>query len=608
MVTGSVKTVAGETFEQIDLPRDSGTHADVFAAVGLADLLGSATGDRRLRIVNRGTAFRVKLSRSRRLADLWNVGHTAGYSYLQAKSVGVLPAKVTAAVDYQVYRDRIRVLREQEQELYAAARRDRGRVDPEAIEALRSQWPMPLREWRRFPALLVLQGHETSNKIHAQIAQLDSDEFRGLVVRSIKALAAGRPTGVAWPISTVQIFAPLAAKGYARLKPDSVGRNDKTKDAWADPFVEWLRYRGYFLSAVPVFFGPKAEHIRLLCPVPGDVSLSAYRGVVGELGSPPRGAGPPKIDILATLSLARLLIERSEEYRRAGVQPIEGLEMRDRTPADLIAGVAATNFQSLGSARAVSALTELALPGWFPITSSAEADEWLAILEDHDRIVRGLEDNHSDEFALLQQYRRFLERRDEPALGALLDFAAAYGAFVVRAREAKRRVRQFQTDHFRRVVIAMNSDYAAILDDDGFRAVAAAVRRATVSAQTLKSRGEDHREIRYGLLPDLRRARELPTNAPFMTAIAEFISLYNAENARRRETKHQAPANVTTEQLLALTRLVDTHGASIIGALLCAYGTCTERREATRVDDVPAEAVDVGAVGAEADESSGDAD
>lgn len=607
MANASATADVAGTFQAIDLPRDSGTYADVFAAVGLADLLSEATADRRVKIVNRGTTFRVELSRSRRFDDLRGVRHRAGYKYLQARSSAKPPAKVTEAVDYQDYRDRIKILREQEQELFNAARRERGKVDPEAIQALRDQWPMPPREWRRFPALLVLQGHETSNKIHAKIAELDSSAFRDTVIRAIEALANGQPSNVTWPVSTVQIFAPLAAKGYARLKPDSVGRNDKTKDAWADPFVEWLRYRGYFLSALPVFFGSKAEHIRLLCPVPGEVSIAAYRDVVSELGSPPRGAGPPKIDILATLSLSRLLIEHSEMYRRPGLRPDEQLEIRGRTPADLISGVAATNFQSLGSARAVSSLTEVALPGWFPVTSAADADEWLAILQDHEYIVRGLEDNHSDEFALLQQYRRFLERRNDSALHALLDFAGAYGTFVVRAREAKRRVRQFQTDLFRRVVIAMNSNYAAILDDDGFRAVAAAVRRATVSAQTLKARGEDHREIRYGLLPELRRARELPTNAPFMTAVAEFISLYNAENARRREMRHQAPANVTTEQMLSFTRLVDEHDASVVGALLCAYGTCTERRETMSVDDA-AETADSGDVTADVEAASAETD
>ena len=124
----------------------------------------------------------------------------------------------------------------------------------------------------------------------------------------------------------------------------------------------------------------------------------------------------------------------------------------------------------------------------------------------------------------------------------------------------------------------MNTRYAEILEDKGFQDVAAAVRQATVSAQSLKAEGKDHREIRYGLLPELRRARELPGNAPFLTAVAEFLSLFNAENARRSELAHRRMWRVPAERFAAFTRLVDEHGANVVGALLCAYGTCTDRR------------------------------
>lgn len=574
-----------ETLKEVNLPRDSGSHADVFAAVGLAALLEDAARDRGVRIVNDGTVFRVVLSQPRPFAELSAISHDPGYSYLRVPAKGQTPPPprgVTDHIDYVATRDQVNAVRKQEEELYAAAKRAKQPVDPEALEQLQKQWPMDRGKWRRYPVYLTLQGHETANKVHVAITQLPGKAFQTLVLGALKALAAGRPSGVNWSVSTVQLFSPLAAKGYARLKPDSTGRGDKTKDAWADPFVEWLRYRGYFQSAVPLFHGKNGEHIRLLCPVPGNVTPAVYRAIVSAVRSPSRGAGPPKIDVLATLNLARVLIARSEEYHRPDLEPFEGLTINARTPAEIISGLAVTNYQSLGQARAVSTMAELAVPGWFRIESQQHADEWLEILDEHGAIVRGLEDDHSDEFALLQGYRRFLQSRGVVALDALLDFAGAYGSFVIRAREANRRVRQFGTDHLRRVVGSMSSDYAAILNDEGFRAVATAVRRATVSAQSLKARGVDHREIRYGLLPDLRRARELPGNEPLLLAVAEFVSLYNTENARREEATGRAwHRRVTTEELAAFTRLVDDarKGASIVGALLCAYGTCTDRRE-----------------------------
>lgn len=586
MSTATIALESTAIFSEIRLPRQTGTHADVLAAVGLAELLYDATHDRGVRIVDEGTAFRVVLSRPRPWSASFTIPHTPGYRYLlvatKKQPNPPIPRDVRAsdALHYQHTKERVDALRAQEQALFEAARKAGQKVNQEALQAVREQWPLPRDIWRRLVALLVLQGHETANSIYATIVQMSPEQFRAAVQSALQALAEGRPSGLKWPVSTVQLFAPLAAKGYARLKPDSTARGDKTKDAWADPFMEWLRYRGYFSAAVPVFYGSKGEHIRLLCPVPGDITFTAYERVVAELPPPPAGAGPPKIDILATLALARLLVERSPEFAAAGVEPIEGLVMMGRTPAEVISGVAVSNFQSLGQARAVSALTELALPGWFALGTQQDADDWLRILDEHRAIIRGLRDDRSDEFALLQGYRRFLERRGERALDALLDFAGAYGQFVLRAREAKRQVRQFGREDFRRIVVAMNKRYAAILDDEGFKAVAAAVRRATVGAQSLKAQGKDHREIRYGLLPELRRTRELPGDEPFLTAVADFVSLYNSENARRFElTRQRGAPRVSTEEFAAFARLVDTYHADVVGALLCAYGTCTERRE-----------------------------
>jgi hypothetical protein len=119
-----------------------------------------------------------------------------------------------------------------------------------------------------------------------------------------------------------------------------------------------------------------------------------------------------------------------------------------------------------------------------------------------------------------------------------------------------------------------------ILNTSGFQAVAAAVRKATVSAQAQKAmKKKDYREIRYELLHDLRRKRSLPGVAPLIETVSDFVSSYNVENARRREMGKSAPRNVTTEEFSEFAALIEQHGAALIGALLCAYGSCREPRE-----------------------------
>lgn len=126
--------------------------------------------------------------------------------------------------------------------------------------------------------------------------------------------------------------------------------------------------------------------------------------------------------------------------------------------------------------------------------------------------------------------------------------------------------------------------FSKLLDDPSFTAIADAVRRSTVSAQAMKAmKKPDYREIRYGLLADLRRTSSLAP-AVFIQCVADFISKYNTENARRREQGKAAPRNITVVELAGFTRLVDEYKPATVGALLAALGSCRKPTEEPEVD------------------------
>jgi hypothetical protein len=498
-----------------------------------------------------------------------------GYRYIVEKG-----AKAPAGVercDYEAEKAGAQRYREQWEDL----RKD-GKPAAEIRELLQQDRPPPA--WRREQAARVLQGHLTANKLAEQIAATSDEAFREQVEGGLARLAAGKESNVPWKVEQVQVFNPPAAKGYARLKPDSTDRNDSTADAWADPLAEWLRIRGYYRVATPYFLGSKGEHIRLIVPVPGDISLSALATVADELLS----AGIPrhtavKLDALAVLALTRLLVEHCAENQAAAAAGPPLLRLAGRRPSSAITGVEITHYQSLGQSRAVGTLQRLALPGWFAIEGPEDARDWQAILQEHTAAVRGLDDQHSDEIGILVAYRRFLqspgEEGDDNVAAHFLEFLGQYGCFYMRALDQKRNVRQFLRTNVRRVLLGMTNTYTSILDDPGFIAIADAVRRATVSAQARKAMGHrDLREIRYDLLPELRRKSSLKDD-DLMLVVSKFVSLYNQENAQRREARRQAHRNVTTEEFHAFAALVQQHGAEKVGALLSAYGTCREPRE-----------------------------
>jgi hypothetical protein len=560
------------------VPKSTGTHGDVLAAAGLADLLAALPAAGTVMIVETERGFAVSAPR---VLDLQSVPQHPGYPFMKLKPNAAVPAGVTDVVDYQAEWAKA----ERYKEFRNGARKPR-RLDTQTEQAIQEE--APREDWTLLRVLRALQGHKTSNRVHIAIVGQPLGHWQAEIASALASFRVSEPSGLDWKARSVQLFTPTAAKGYSLLKPEGTGRNNNTKEEWVDHLVEWLRYRGYFRIACPFF---RSSDVRVLCPVPAEISIRALESLARELRRSGIPGAPPKLDALAVLRIADLLVRHSEEYHDPDGEPWPGLSLAGKSPASAVSGVMVTHYQSLGQSRAVSAMSTLALPGWFTIRDRLDAEAWRAILAEHQRIVRGLRDDRSDEIGLLLMYRRFLECRGEWALSALLEFVEGYGQLVMRTngttRQGMRRwVTRFTAEHVRRIVMGINEGLATIIDDPGFQAVARAVRQATVMAQNRRARGGDvWREIRYELLHNLHRTRKVPGNA-FLECVSEFTSRYNYENARHRETTRNpkaAPGNVSDEEFRSFVALVDGHGAPLIGALLAAYGTCKEKWEG---DDV----------------------
>lgn len=304
------------------VPSSTGTHGDVLVAGGLADLLGSILDAGVVRIREDEIGFVVSVPGG---VNLERLPQHPGYPFLKVKPAVAVPRGAVDVVDYQNEKakaDRRKLARS------AAGKRRRGRVEPEIDQAI--QEDAPREDWPLLQVFNSLQGDETSNRIHAAIVGRTPNTWHSEMARSLNAFRDGASSGLDWKATTVQLFTPTAAKGYSRLKPDSTDRNDKSKDRWADPLVEWLRYRGYFRVACPFFRG---SDVRLLCPVPRDISIRALELLSRELRRGGVPGGPPKLDALAVLRMAELLVRHSEEYHDADTEPWPGLSLAGKTPA-----------------------------------------------------------------------------------------------------------------------------------------------------------------------------------------------------------------------------------------------------------------------------------
>jgi hypothetical protein len=174
-----------EALQSFRVRKQTGTHGDVFAAAGLADLLTAV--DQRVQIRDVGSDFEIRSAHGIDAIAMARIPQAPGYPFLQVKKV-VAPRGAQDVVDYEAEKakaDRRKALRVQ-----GPGRR--GGTDPEAITQIQEE--VARDDWRLLQVINVLGGYKTSNALHRTIVGLKPAAFGAAVAASLDRLSGN--TGV----------------------------------------------------------------------------------------------------------------------------------------------------------------------------------------------------------------------------------------------------------------------------------------------------------------------------------------------------------------------------------------------------------------------------
>jgi hypothetical protein len=256
-------------------------------------------------------------------------------------------------------------------------------------------------------------------------------------------------------------------------------------------------------------------------------------------------------------------------------------------------------YKNLGNSPAVMNIASVNLPRWVAPHNPEQLTEFQASLDEHISIARNLDETRGEQFALLSNYRDFISGGE---LDAFFEFTNAYSGFVMSQLVRKKFVRPFSIPTLE--VLFMNSEdknYSEIMQNEGFRNIAYAIRHSTVSLQNAKKFRKPATDIRYGLGQQLARKAAYPED--FLAELGEFLHLYNAENAQLRE-KDRNPfrSNVRMEDMEEIVKLVDRFGSKVVCNMLVAFGYASEARSKDKSESVKQEIDDTQAN----EEESGD--
>ncbi len=383
-------------------------------------------------------------------------------------------------------------------------------------------------------------------------------------------------------VTLLQVVNPASGKGGNNPKANGIGMGN-LDGFW---LTEYLKFVGFFTIAAPLRV-QKSKDRKTYVLHPIRLELSSLREIMRRFRQSFLPSTAVKLDILAALHFTQTLVTAIQRALQANERTDPLLALANQQPkiTDIGRGFDIAFYKDMGSAYATMNLATINLPGWLaPIITSDAAAHSLKALEEHIKVIRSIAlpkgEEGSEELELLRRYRDFVSGHDSEVF---FEFAARYGDYYLGKRYRNQWAAQFTTEGIT-TLMAQAKDkekLSPILENEGFQAIAAAIRRATVIAQFQAAReGGYPYEVRYGLGQQLLRAAAYPEE--FMAALSEFLQSYNAENARIAEriakgslknTGRNRRAMVQTEHIKEIVRLVDQYKSSeLICKMLVAYG------------------------------------
>lgn len=566
-------------YSEFYIDKSTGTPTDALIAYAwgrfLLGVIPEEAGDIGLTIADVGDAYQVSLKQP--LREEWV--RNAPFRYLlraldtKTKRADTLPP--AQRVDYLQHQENNR--------LYYEALKDRKQT-PAALAEMGLTGPVP--DWPAWAKINQMSAVDAYNGLIEQW-YAHRDCFPDLLAIVLN-LFATRPNDVAaaeaaWlrlakaqgidakaTAARLQVVNPGMGKGGNRSKADglTIGGLD---GFW---LLEYLKYAGLFLAAIPrTVKGSKDRKTYVLYP--RRLTWNRHQQVFPEFQKTLFQSTAVRMDVLAVLQYCRVFLEQWKAGQASG----RFARFRGE-PGNHVAAIGVIYYKHLGSAHATMNLSTLALPLWLSVETIEQAQAFIELLEEHISVIRGLDESHADAYQLLLNYRNFLSGQD---LHAFFQFTRAYSGYVMRKMAAGDfPPRRFTIPHLEVLIMAHNRHLSPILEDPGFRRIAEAIRRSTVSLQYQKSHGGDLLyEIRYGLGDKLLRHAQYADE--FAAELSRFTQGYNEENARKAETrKQQRRTNITIDDLAAVVRLIDEYGAPTVANLLVAFGYARDPHTAER--------------------------
>lgn len=370
--------------------------------------------------------------------------------------------------------------------------------------------------------------------------------------------------------TALQLFNPNQGKGLNKNKANNVSMGN-LDGHWIS---ETMKISGAFLFMICQYVKVGSGYdMKVYVPEFNEIGLSEAKKMIFDFKKYLKSTSPIKLDVLNSLDFTINFIKNTPEYTGKARKTLKGFH--------------SVYQKDLGQNKAVANIAFINTPDFVEYSNKEEGNEWVEILQQQRNLISNIEEL-GDSIQGLQNYRSFIGSIGNSALEYFSEFSYWYAGYLMqKLTSGNRFVGTFKIDHLTKFYRNMDTKellLSEIILDEGFKAIAQAIRKSTVILQYTP---KDQRkfEIRYGLAQQLQNKAK--SKEDLATFIGEFVGTYNAETARNAEKNggKSMRANVKDEEQIRFYSLLDKYPARLIGALLASYGFALNKKDAP-VDDL----------------------
>lgn len=373
-----------------------------------------------------------------------------------------------------------------------------------------------------------------------------------------------------------QLYNPNQGKGLNKGKANNASMSNLC-NSWIS---ETMKISGSLSFMIVQYIKVGSGYdLKIFVPAFHDISFSKAKTILLGFKKYIKATSPIKLDIINILGLTVEFIKQTPAYNKGKVK-------------NTIKGFHSVYQKDLGQNKAVANIAFLNTPDFVEYSNKEEGHDWIEILETQRSLISNVEEGGSS-MSALQDYRNFLGSTNENALSYFLRFSCWYSGYLMQQlTKGNKYVRTFKTETLIKFYNHMDKNLSQIINNNGFKAVATAVRKSTVSLQYTPKEQRQF-EIRYGLAQQLQNKSK--SKEDLATFIGEFVGTYNAETARNAEKNggKAIRANVKDEELIEFYTLLDQNPPRLVGALLASFGFALSSKEKKEAAFEEAETTDV---------------